>query len=217
MRLLVRVVLCLAVFPTRCSVSHLRPRHPQRPDHRRHRLTLVLRRPRHPRRPDRRDRPARGWGRSRPWTREGQVVAPGLHRHAGPVELAVLVNPSLPSKIFQGITTEITGEGSSAAPMNDYHLAADRAGIDRSASIPTGARSPSTTPGWSARGSGSTSRPTWARPRCDGWSWATTTRIRPRRSSSRCAPWSRQAMRDGAVGLSTSLQYPPRPTPRRRS
>ncbi len=31
----------------------------------------------------------------------------------------MLVDPHLPSKIFQGITTEVTGEGESAAPMND--------------------------------------------------------------------------------------------------
>ena len=30
-------------------------------------------------------------------------------------------------------------------------------------------------------------------------------------SSSRCSALVRQAMRDGAVGLSTSLQYPPAP------
>ncbi|MGE5733123.1 MAG: N-acyl-D-amino-acid deacylase family protein, partial [Gemmatimonas sp.] len=38
----------------------------------------------------------------------------------------LLVNPHLPSKIFQGITTEVTGEGSSVAPLNDKIIAADR-------------------------------------------------------------------------------------------
>ena len=40
--------------------------------------------------------------------------------------LTILVDPRLPSKIYQGITTEITGEGGSAAPLNDAIIANDR-------------------------------------------------------------------------------------------
>ncbi|MGA2264205.1 MAG: D-aminoacylase, partial [Acidobacteriota bacterium] len=47
----------------------------------------------------------------------GMVVAPGFIDMLGQSELTILVNPHLPSKIFQGITTEITGEGGSAAPL----------------------------------------------------------------------------------------------------
>ena len=39
------------------------------------------------------------------------VVAPGFIDMLGQSELTILVNPHLPSKIYQGITTEITGEG----------------------------------------------------------------------------------------------------------
>jgi dihydroorotase/N-acyl-D-amino-acid deacylase len=39
----------------------------------------------------------------------GMVVAPGFIDMLGQSELTILVNPHLPSKIFQGITTEITG------------------------------------------------------------------------------------------------------------
>ena len=46
----------------------------------------------------------------------GMVVAPGFIDMLGQSELTILVNPHLPSKIYQGITTEITGEGSSVAP-----------------------------------------------------------------------------------------------------
>ena len=53
----------------------------------------------------------------------GQVVAPGFIDMLGQSELAILVNPSLPSKIFQGITTEITGEGGSPAPLDDAQRA----------------------------------------------------------------------------------------------
>jgi N-acyl-D-amino-acid deacylase len=47
----------------------------------------------------------------------GYVVAPGFIDMLGQSELTILVDPRLPSKIYQGITTEITGEGNSAAPM----------------------------------------------------------------------------------------------------
>ncbi len=56
----------------------------------------------------------------------GMVVAPGFIDMLGQSELTILVNPHLPSKIFQGITTEFTGEGGSAAPLNDRIVQADR-------------------------------------------------------------------------------------------
>src|ERR1051325_7786176 len=56
----------------------------------------------------------------------GMVVAPGFVDMLGQSELTILVNPHLPSKIFQGITTEITGEGSSVAPLNDAIIQADK-------------------------------------------------------------------------------------------
>src|SRR5437870_9506245 len=59
----------------------------------------------------------------------GMVVAPGFIDMLGQSEITILVNPHLPSKIFQGITTEITGEGGSIAPLNERILAADRAGF----------------------------------------------------------------------------------------
>lgn len=49
----------------------------------------------------------------------GQVVAPGFIDMLGQSELTMLVDPQVPSKVFQGITTEITGEGDSVAPVND--------------------------------------------------------------------------------------------------
>src|SRR5438045_6995552 len=57
----------------------------------------------------------------------GRVVAPGFIDMLGQSELSILVDPRLPSKIFQGITTEITGEGGSAAPLSDAIIQADRA------------------------------------------------------------------------------------------
>jgi dihydroorotase/N-acyl-D-amino-acid deacylase len=46
----------------------------------------------------------------------GRVVAPGFIDMLGQSEYTILVDPRLPSKIYQGITTEITGEGNSPAP-----------------------------------------------------------------------------------------------------
>ncbi len=60
----------------------------------------------------------------------GRVVAPGFIDMLGQSEITILVNPHLPSKIFQGITTEITGEGGSIAPLSDAIIEADRAGYD---------------------------------------------------------------------------------------
>jgi dihydroorotase/N-acyl-D-amino-acid deacylase len=48
----------------------------------------------------------------------------------GQSELTILVDPRLPSKIYQGITTEITGEGDSVAPQTDATIQADRVGYE---------------------------------------------------------------------------------------
>jgi N-acyl-D-amino-acid deacylase len=45
----------------------------------------------------------------------GLVVAPGFIDMLGQSEATILMNPHVPSKIYQGITTEITGEGDSIA------------------------------------------------------------------------------------------------------
>ncbi len=56
---------------------------------------------------------------------KGMVVAPGFIDMLGQSELTILVDPRLPSKIYQGITTEVTGEGGSVAPLNDALIQAD--------------------------------------------------------------------------------------------
>lgn len=57
----------------------------------------------------------------------GMVVAPGFIDMLGQSEVSILVDPRLPSKIFQGITTEITGEGNSIAPLTPALIQADAA------------------------------------------------------------------------------------------
>src|SRR6185436_20068852 len=56
----------------------------------------------------------------------GLVVAPGFIDMLGQSEYNVLIDPRAASKITQGITTELTGEGSSIAPVNARMIAADR-------------------------------------------------------------------------------------------
>jgi N-acyl-D-amino-acid deacylase len=141
----------------------------------------------------------------------GSVVAPGFIDMLGQSELSILVNPSLPSKIFQGITTEITGEGGSPAPLDDAIIAADRTGYDQL----------KISPDWR------TLAQYYSRLERQGIglniaTYVGATQVRrmvlgdddkdPTPAElERMRELVRQAMRDGAVGLSTSLQYPPAP------
>ena len=142
---------------------------------------------------------------------QGKVVAPGFIDMLGQSELTILVDPRLPSKIYQGITTEITGEGNSVAPVNDAMLAADRAGYAHL----------KITPDWR------TLREYFARLEKQGmginlatYVGATSVR-RMILGDAKVDPTPAQleqmktlvdlAMRDGAVGVSTSLQYSPAP------
>jgi dihydroorotase/N-acyl-D-amino-acid deacylase len=68
--------------------------------------------------------------RTRTIDASNKVVAPGFIDMLGQSEYSILVDPRLPSKIFQGITTEITGEGESIAPLNDAILRADQEQYD---------------------------------------------------------------------------------------
>ena len=62
---------------------------------------------------------------------QGLIVAPGFIDMLGQSELTLLVDPRAPSKIFQGITTEITGEGESVAPLNEAMMKENRATYER--------------------------------------------------------------------------------------
>ncbi len=53
----------------------------------------------------------------------GQVVAPGFIDLLGNSQAAVLIDPKLEGKIRQGVTTEVTGEGHSPGPQNEAMLA----------------------------------------------------------------------------------------------
>ena len=149
--------------------------------------------------------------RARTIDAQGKIVAPGFIDMLGQSEKTILVDPRLPSKIYQGITTEVTGEGDSAAPINDaivqgmktileqYHITAD----------------------WR------TFRQYFAKLEKQGIginlaSYVGATQVRrvvlgdddkqPNPAQlEQMKELVRQAMHDGAVGVSTSLEYAPAP------
>jgi dihydroorotase/N-acyl-D-amino-acid deacylase len=149
--------------------------------------------------------------RARTIDAHAMVVAPGFIDMLGQSELTILVDPRLPSKIFQGITTEITGEGSSVAPLNDRLIRYGREIFDYY----------SIAPDWR------TFREYFARLEKQrvginlaSYVGATQVRamvlgaddVQPTPSQlEQMKELARQAMRDGAVGVSTSLEYPPAP------
>ena len=56
----------------------------------------------------------------------GLIVAPGFIDMLGQSETSLLIDKQAVSKLTQGITTEITGEGGSVAPLDDRLIAEDR-------------------------------------------------------------------------------------------
>jgi dihydroorotase/N-acyl-D-amino-acid deacylase len=53
------------------------------------------------------------------------VVSPGNIDMLGQSEINLLIDNRAASKLLQGVTTEMTGEGASAAPTNDRMIADD--------------------------------------------------------------------------------------------
>ncbi|HZT74942.1 MAG TPA: D-aminoacylase [Terriglobales bacterium] len=141
----------------------------------------------------------------------GRVVAPGFIDMLGQSEVTILVNPHVPSKIFQGITTEITGEGDSIAPQSAATLADERGEFAHYHVTPT----------WR------TLAQYFARLRRQGiginlGTYVGATQVRryvigdgDRAATpaelARMQALVAEAMREGAMGVSSALQYPPAP------
>lgn len=53
----------------------------------------------------------------------GLLIAPGFIDMLGQSEISLLIDPRGESKLTQGVTTEITGEGESVAPLNQNLIA----------------------------------------------------------------------------------------------
>src|SRR3984893_5229510 len=149
--------------------------------------------------------------RARTIDAQGKVVAPGFIDMLGQSEMTILVDPRLPSKIYQGITTEITGEGGSAAPLNEAIIRADHSRYEHY----------HIDPDWR------TFRQYFARLEKQGMginlaSYVGATQVRrmvlgdddKQPSPEQLVQMRtlvRDAMKDGAVGVSTSLEYAPAP------
>ncbi|HEX4606492.1 MAG TPA: D-aminoacylase, partial [Candidatus Angelobacter sp.] len=61
---------------------------------------------------------------------KGMVVSPGFIDMLGQSETSLLIDNRSVSKLAQGITTEITGEGGSIAPQNALTIASAQPGLD---------------------------------------------------------------------------------------
>jgi N-acyl-D-amino-acid deacylase len=150
-------------------------------------------------------------GRKRTIDAAGKVVAPGFIDMLGQSEVTILVDPRLPSKIYQGITTEITGEGGSAAPLTKAIVEADRPAYAH----------------YKVDVDWQTFRQYFARLEKQGMginlaSYVGATQVRrvvlgdadvqpTAEQLEKMKALVRDAMHDGAVGVSTSLQYAPAP------
>ncbi|MGC1782855.1 MAG: D-aminoacylase [Acidobacteriaceae bacterium] len=140
-----------------------------------------------------------------------EIVAPGFIDMLGQSGRTILVDPRLPSKIYQGITTEVTGEGGSAAPLTDAMIQARTLHPGRLKVIPD----------WR------TFDQYFARLQKQGIginfaSYVGATQVRrvvlgdddvqpTPEQLKQMQSLVRNAMLDGAVGLSTALEYPPAP------
>ena len=143
--------------------------------------------------------------------RRGKVVAPSFIDMLGQSETTILVDPRPPSKIYQGITTEITGEGGSAAPLTKAIVDADRPAYAH----------------YKIDVDWQTFRQYFARLEKQGMginlaSYVGATQVRrvvlgdadvqpTPEQLEKMKALVRDAMRDGAVGLSTALEYAPAP------
>jgi dihydroorotase/N-acyl-D-amino-acid deacylase len=142
---------------------------------------------------------------------KGMIVAPGFIDMLGQSELSQLVDPRLPSKIFQGITTEITGEGESVAPLNDAMIAQNQPGYDHYGIKPDWR----TLAQYFARlekqgigiNMGTYVGAASVREMVIGYG----DRAPNAAELEQMQALVQQAMREGARGLSTALQYPPAP------
>jgi len=62
---------------------------------------------------------------------KGRIVAPGFIDMLGQSEFSLLLDSRSLSKLSQGITTEITGEGASVAPQNEKTIASQKSYLER--------------------------------------------------------------------------------------
>ena len=140
---------------------------------------------------------------------KGLVVAPGFIDLLGQSEYNVLVDGRAASKITQGITTEVTGEGYSIAPINDRMLADNKDQYAKYGYTPDFSTLDGYFRTFEKRGAsinlGTFVGMGGVRDYVIG---KDDVRATPEQLAKMCAAVD-QAMREGALGVSSSLQYVP--------
>ena len=142
----------------------------------------------------------------------GMVVAPGFIDIQGHSRGALLVGDGrLISKVTQGITTEIMGEGATNAPRTTRHQPPNPTTIHERSTADLPVRMDFAT-GWrrcSSMVDRRISDPRWAPPRCGcmAKAWRRASPPQPKLDDMRGA--MKRAMEDGAFGLASALIYPP--------
>ena len=142
---------------------------------------------------------------------QGRVVAPGFIDMLGQSELTILVEPRLPSKIYQGITTEITGEGGSIAPLTDTIVAEDKLGYEHMGIKPDWRTLSQYFQRLEKQGMGINLATYVGATQVRRVVIGEENRAPTPAELERMKGLVREAMEQGAVGLSTSLQYAPAP------
>jgi len=141
----------------------------------------------------------------------GLVVAPGFIDMLGQSELTLLVNPHVPSKLYQGITTEITGEGDSVAPLDERVRAAYGERLARYGIRPDWRRFADYFARLERQGIAINFASYVGATRLREMVVGLTDRAATDAELTEMRALLRQAMEDGAMGLSSALEYPPAP------
>ena len=139
----------------------------------------------------------------------GLVVAPGFIDLLGQSETYLLIDPRAMSKVMQGVTTEITGEGESIAPINERQIK-EQEGFLRRFNLSIDWRTldeyfKRLEKQGSGVNLGTFVGATQVREYVIGYDHRDPTKAELEQMKELVA----QAMRDGALGLSSSLQYAP--------
>jgi len=141
----------------------------------------------------------------------GLVVAPGFIDMLGQSEVTLLVDPHVPSKLYQGITTEITGEGDSVAPLDERLRATYAKRLARYGVRPDWSRFVDYFARLERQGIAINFASYVGATRLREMVVGLTDRAATEAELTEMRALLRQAMEDGAAGLSSALEYPPAP------
>jgi len=139
----------------------------------------------------------------------GLVVAPGFIDLLGQSEYNVLVDGRAASKVTQGITTEVTGEGVSIAPLNARLIAEDREFYEKYGVVPSWTTLAGYFAALEKRGTAINLATFVGSGGVRDLVMGKENRPASADEMGRMVTLVEEAMRDGALGVSSSLQYIP--------